>query len=545
MSGWSSRFRFHRDSAWVLCVLWVLCVPWSGCAKRETAAKPEPTLRISQRNEPGTLDPQLATLPDEYFTARALFEGLTTPNPEGGDPLPGVAERWSCSPDGLRWTFHLRANAKWSNGDPVTAQDFIWSFRRMLTPSLGAAKAPLFFFVRQARAYVRGEVTDFSAVGFAAPDARTLVVTLDQPTPFLPALAATGAWLPVHPATVERHGIGRGSRWSEPGNLVGNGPYSLAGWTRAQRIELRRNEHYWDRDAVRVPVVQLVMFDNNDAEERAFRAGQIDITMTVPAARLEHYRQNEPAVLRRQPLFETRYLSLNTQRPPLGDARVRQALSLALDRRALTERVLKGGQEPTQTVIPPGLGGYPRTPIDPLPPEIRVVEARRLLTAAGYPDGQGFPRLEFSTWTNTPVLETVQQMWKQTLGIETAIALREGRAHMAALAAGDYDLALMPFIPDFDNPQDVLAELLSNSPTNYGRWSNPDYDRLVTSAARLAAPPPGNTQYGAAEQLLIREMPVIPMYFSTQHYLVAPRVKGWRSDPLWTRYYKHVTVDED
>lgn len=544
MCGWSSRFRLHRGRAWVLCVLWVLCAPWSGCAKRETAAKPGPTLRISQRNEPGTLDPQLATLPDEYFTARALFEGLTTPNPDGGEPLPGVAERWASSADGLTWTFHLRGDARWSNGDPVTAQDFLWSFRRMLTPSLGAAKAPLFYFVRNARAYVRGEITDFTAVGFAAPDPRTLVVTLEQPTPFLPAIAATGAWLPVPPATVERHGTGRDSRWTEPGHLVGNGPYTLASWTRAQRIELRRNELYWDRAAVQLPVVQLVLFDNNDAEERAFRAGQVDITMTVPPARLDHYRQDEPALLRRQPLFETRYLSLNTRRAPLGDARVRRALSLALDRAALTERVLRGGQTPTETVIPPGLGAYPAAPAPVASPEERLAEARRLLAAAGYPEGRGFPRLEFSTWTNTPVLETVQQRWKETLGIDTAITLREGRAHMAALAAGGYDLALMPFIPDFDHPQDLLAELLSSSPTNYGRWSHPAYDALVTAAAQVAAPPAGNVHFRPAEQLLAAEMPVIPLYFSTQHYLVAPRVRGWRSDPLWTRYYKHITLDE-
>lgn len=529
----------------LLCLLW----PWlSSCAKREAGAPPAQVLRIAQRNEPATLDPQLATLPDEYFTARALFEGLTTPNPDGGAPLPGVAERWESTPDGLAWTFHLRANARWSNGDPVTAQDFVWSFRRILTPALGAAKTPLFSVVRNARAFVRGDVADFAAVGFAAPDARTLVVTLEHPAPYLPALAATGAWLPVHPATVERHGPGRDSRWSEPGNLVGNGPYLLAAWKRAQQIELVQNPRYWDRAAVRIPHLRLVMFDNNDAEERAFRAGQIDLTMTVPAARLEHYRKNEPALLRRQPLHETRYLALNTRRGPLADARVRRALALALDRKALVARVLKGGQQPAWSLIPPGLGGYtpPATEgADAGNSTTAVDRARRLLAEAGYPDSRGFPRLEFSTWTNTPVLEALQQMWRQHLGIETAITLREGRAHLGAMAAGDFDLALMPLIPDYDDPADAFADFLGDAPANHGKWVQPRYDALVLDAGRTRDPAARQERYRAAEQILLEEMPAIPLYFSTQNYLCSPRVQGWRSDRLWTRYYKHVYLDEE
>lgn len=540
MSGWKISRR-----SWALYALWALWGLCAGCTKRDPAADSAQILRISQRNEPATLDPQLATLPDEYFTARALFEGLVTPNPDGGAPLPGVAERWESSADGLSWTFHLRANARWSNGDPVTAQDFVWSFRRILTPSLGAAKAPLFFVVKNARAYVHGQLADFSAVGFAAPDARTLVVTLEHPAPYLPALAATGAWLPVHPATVERHGLGRDSRWSEPGNLVGNGPYTLAAWKRAQQIELLKNLRYRDATAVHVPAIHLVIFDNNDAEERAFRAGQIDLTMTVPAARLEHYQKNEPALLRRQPLFETRYLALNTRRGPLADPRVRQALALGLDRLALVNRVLKGGQQAAMSLIPPGLGGYTSTaalPADAGGSTATAEQARRLLTEAGYPEGRGFPRLEFSTWTNTPVLEALQQMWKQNLGIDTAIILREGRAHMSAMASGDFDLALMPLIPDYDDPADAFADFLGDSPVNHGKWSQPRYDALVIAAGRNPNASARLDGYRAAEQILLEEMPVIPLYFSSQNYLMSRRVHGWQSDRLWTRYYRNVRL---
>lgn len=539
MSGWKNRALLCR-------FLWALCVPWvlsAGCAKREPTTPASQPLRLSQRNEPATLDPQLATLPDEYFPARALFEGLTTPAPDGGAPRPGVAERWESSPDGLTWTFHLRADAKWSNGSPVTAQDFLYSFRRILTSSLGAAKAPLFFAVKNARAYLRGEVTDFSAVGFAAPADRTLVVTLEHPAAWLPALAATGAWLPVHRPTLLQHGEGRGSRWSDAGNLVGNGPYTLAAWQRAQQIEFHKNPLYWNRTAVHIPVIRLVMFDNNDAEERAFRAGQIDVTMTVPATRLDHYVKNEPALLRRQPLHETRYLALNTRRGPLADVRVRQALALALDRAALVTNVLKGGQQPTAALIPAGLGGL--APAAPLPVAADPAEARRLLAEAGFPDGRGFPRLEFSTWTNTPVLEAIQQMWQQNLGITTAITLREGRAHLGALAAGDFDLALMPLIPDYDDPSDAFGEFLSDSPSNYGRWSHPGYDREVIDAGRTLDAAARLARYHTAEKILREEMPAIPLYLSSQNHLVSSRVQGWRSDRLWTRYYQGITLQDN
>jgi oligopeptide transport system substrate-binding protein len=287
------------------------------------------------------------------------------------------------------------------------------------------------------------------------------------------------------------------------------------------------------------------MFDNNDAEERAFRAGQIDVTMTVPAARLDHYTSNEPALLRRQPLHETRFLAINTRRGPLADPRVRQALARALDREALVARVLKGGQQPAWSLIPPGLGGYRFDGAAPGTSAAARADARRLLAEAGFPEGRGFPKLEFSTWTNTPVLEALQQMWRQHLGIETAITLREGRAHLAALAAGDFDLALMPLIPDYDDPADAFAEFLAGAPSNHGGWTQPRYDALVTAAGRNPDPAARLAAYRAAEQILLEEMPVIPLYFSAQNFLLSPRVRGWQSDRLWTRYYKHVHLDEN
>ncbi len=498
-------------------------------------------LRVSQRNEPATLDPHLATLPDELFVLRAVLEGLTVPDPAGGPPLPGAAEAWTASEDARRFTFRLRADARWSDGTPVTASNFLYSFRRALAPALGSPRADLFHAVRGAAAYHRGETTDFATVGFSAPDERTLVVETEEPTPHLPVLAATGAWLPVHPRSVEAAGgiAARDGGWTRPGRLVGNGPFLLAEWRPNQHLLLRPNPRHRDAARVRVAAVRLQVYDSGDTEERAFRAGQVDVTMAVPVAKLPAYA---PPALRRQPLHETRHLVLNLAHPPLGDPRVRQALSLALDRDALVTSVLRGGQQVAFGFLPPGLGGYaggPRLRRDP-------DEARRLLAEAGFPGGRGFPPIELSAWGVSPaILEAMQQMWRRELGIEVLLVQREGKVHLAAVAAGDFAVAFLPAIPDYDDPAALLEDWRTGAPGNYARWSDPRFDSLVAAAARAADPTARRRLQVEAEEALLAGLPVVPVYFNTQNYLVAPRVRGWRQDPLWNRFYLDVSLEPD
>lgn len=524
----------------VALLLLALCALWGGC-RRDAPAPAEQLLRLSQRNEPATLDPHLATLPDEFFLIRSLAEGLVVPSPNEEPPLPGVAARWETSPDGLTWTFHLRADARWSNGDPVTAADFVYSFRRALTPALGAPKAQLFFVLKNARAFYRGELADPAAIGVAAPDARTLVLTLEQPAPHLLALAASGPWLPVHPATVEKFGgaAARDGAWTDPGRYVGNGPFVLAEWRKGQHLLVTRNPHYRAADRIRLTGVRYQIYDSGDTEERAFRAGQVDITMAVPFTKLPSY---DAPVLRRQPLHETRYFVLNTTRPPLNDARVRRALALALDRDALVRSVLRGAQRPALSFIPPGLGGY--TGAAQLRPD--AAAARALLADAGFPGGRGFPRLELAAWNVNPaILEAVQQMWRHELGLETAIVQREGKVHMAAVIAGDFAIALMPAIPDYDDAAALFGELATGAGGNFPRWSDARYDDLVRRAERETDPVRRLALYRAAEEILLAELPVVPLYFNAQDYLVAPRVSGWRQDPLWNRFFLDVTLSHE
>ena len=539
-AGFFASLRMTVSGGFSFCVL--LCVfvaTHAGCSK--PAAAPGQVLRLSQRNEPATLDPQLATLPDEFFIIRALSEGLLTPAPGGGAPLPGAAEKWEVSADGLTYTFHLRAGAKWSNGDAVTAGDFVYSIHRALSPAFAAPKAALFFPLKNAEAFYTGREREFAAVGVRALDDRRLELTLGEPVADFPAMVASGSWIPVHPDTMEKsRGMDqRNPAWTRPGNFIGNGPYILTGWRPNQDITVRRNPAYWDAAHVLQSEIRFLAFDNGDSEERAFRAGQVDVTMAVPVTKLAGYRAASPPVLHDAPLHETRYLALNTTRPPLDDVRVRRALALALDRTALVEKVLQGGQQPAFNFVPPGLGGYaPREKIT-----ADAAEARRLLAAAGFPGGRGFPKLELTTWPVNPAqLEAIQQRWARELGIEVTLAPREARTHLAALAAGDYALAFMTAIPDYDGASDLFNRLKTGSPDNYPHWSSAEFDRLVAAAGRLDSAAARNTAYQLAEHVLLDEMPVIPLYFNAQNFLVQPAVKGWQADRLWTRFYKNLSV---
>jgi len=522
--------------------LMVLLLLAGACSRPESDRfAPVPNvLRISQRNEPSDLDPATAALPDEFFIIRALSEGLVVPV-RGADPQPAAAASWDISADGLRYTFHLRPDGVWSNGEAVTAQDFVDSFRRVLSPATAARKAELFFSVKNARAFLSGNLKDFNAVGFHATDARTLIVTLDRPSLGFLRYAASGPWIPVNPRVVQREG----RTWTSPGSYVGNGPYLLQEWLPGQRIIVRKNPLYRQAAAIHLQEIRFIRLDDGESEDRSYRAGEIDLTMGVPEDKLRVYAKDRPNELHRAALLETRYLAFNTQREPLNDSRVRQALSLALDRQRLVHDVLHGGQIPARWILPGATSN--EHPALPSGYDREQEQARALLRAAGFPNGQNFPRLELSepvSWQSTLVLEAIQAMWKQTLGIEMAIAVREARVHVAALRSGRYDIGFITLIPDVDDPVAVLRDFTTASPNNYPHWSDRNYDALVEQAGQSGDPGAQRHFLREAQARLLDAQPLAPLYFNTQNWLMRPYVHGWQQDALWNRYYPGLWLDK-
>jgi len=535
----TSGLRASRSTLAALALL-------AGCSRQEPAASALPPsqhiLRISQRNEPADLDPATASLPDELFIIRALSEGLVTPAPDNAPPLPAAAETWEISPDGLTYTFHLRSSAQWSNGAPVTADDFVTSYRRVLTPATAAPKAPLFFMVRNARAFATGALQDFATVGFRAPSPLTLVVTLERPMPQFLHYVASGPWIPVNPVVV----AALGRHWTRPGNFVGNGAFTLEEWRPQQRIVVRKNPAYHAAARIHLDEIQFIAFDSGDTEERAFRAGQLDLTMAIPFSKLETYWTERPDEAHRAPLAETRYLAFNTARPPLNDLRVRRALSLALDRGRLAEKVVRAGQEPAFRLVPPVLRG-PGDREGRLPGGIEedAAAARALLAEAGFPRGRGFPRLELSGWpVGPPVLEAIQEMWKKELGIDVKLLTREAKVHVAALRAGLYDIGFITAIPDVPDPLNLLGDFTTGAPGNYPHWSDARYDELLAAAARAPEAAEQAARLHDAEARLLEQCPLAPLYFNTTNWLMRANVQGWHQDAFWTRFYHDVYLDE-
>ncbi len=533
----------------IVCGLVGFALALTGCGQRSekpaassAASAATSILRLSQRNEPVDLDPVKTSLPDEFGILRALLEGLLIPGENGGPPQPGVAQRFDVSPDGLTYTFHLRPDARWSDDQPVTATHFVEAYRRALTPATAAPKAVVFFPVRNARAFVTGALTEFSAVGFRAADARTLVVTLAQPTPRFPYYVASGPWLPVRADLAAKHG----RTWTRPEHFVGNGPFTLAEWRADQRIVAKKNPRWHGAAGVRLSELHFVRFDSGDSEDRAYRAGQIEATMAVPFSKVEGYAKERPAELHRAAMIETRYLSFNCARPTLKDTRVRQALALAIDRPAIVEHVLRGGQPVATTFVPPVLWTGATT-ASPQAHRFDAGAARQLLAAAGFPGGKNFPRLEVTAWSTSqvPVLEAIQAGWRRELGVDVTIATRDAKVHLSSLAAGDYDIGFITAIPDVADAFELLGDFVTGAPENYPHWGDPAFDAALARAATLGDSVARTAALREAESRLLESAALTPIYFNAKIWLMSPRVRGWQEDGLWARCYQGIQLHEN
>lgn len=519
-----------------------------GCKLRESNVERGPRDQILHRGmgpEVADLDPHLATGANDHTVLSALFEGLVAEDPKTLEPVPGVAERWTISPDGLTYTFFLRPQARWSNGEPLTSRDFIDSWKRVLTPSLASDNANLMYGVEGAEAYHKRRLSSFSEVGFTALDERTLRIQLAHPTPFFLSLLQHWVWWPVHLPTIASQGSieERGNRWAKPGVLVGNGPFVLKEWRTGQRMIVEKSSTYWDAAAVRLKAIYFYPMEDVNAEERAFRSGQLHLTESLPVSKIDAYRATAPDVLRIDPYLATYFYRVNVTRPFLNVPKVRRALSLAVDRTAIVDRILRAGQRVALGFTPPGTGGY--TP----PSEVShdPVAARALLAEAGYPAGQGAPTIDMlfnSTENHRAIAEAIQEMWRRELGLDVRLSNMEGKSVLDARRTGSYQLLRSSWIGDYADPMSFLTIWRGDSGNNYTGWSNPTYDQLLFQAARTTQTEERFRLMQKAESLLLAEAPLIPIYTYTHVFLVHPSVRGWYPTLLDHHPYKHVWIED-
>lgn len=529
----------RRGVAAGVCLL--LAVAGAGpAAGQELAA--EQVLRRGNGAEPSTLDPHKVTGVAGSNILRDLFEGLVAEAPDG-ELVPGAAGSWEIGGDGRVYTFHLRPGARWSNGDPVTAEDFVYAFRRGVDPATASQYAFILSPIANAEAITAGELDEVDKLGVEAVDARTLRVTLKAPTPyFLGMLTHTMAY-PVHRASLERHG----DRFTRPGHLVGNGAYRLVEWSPQSRIVLRKNPHYRAAGEVTVSEVRYYPTEDGNTELRRYRAGELDVTAGVPLDQIDWVKRNLPDEHRVAPYLGTYYYVFNLERPPFRDSPgLRRALALAIDREILTDKIARGGQIPAYGWVPPDVRGYQRQrmPEARLSQEERVARARRLYAEAGYSERDP---LEVEILYNTSeghkkLAVAIAAMWRQALGVRTTLRNEEWKVYLSTRQQGRFRIARAGWIGDYDDANSFLELLRSDSGINDAGYANEAYDRLLKRASLAGRGAERQELLQRAERLLLEDLPILPVYHYVSQRLVKPYVLGWEANVLDHHATRHLAL---
>jgi oligopeptide transport system substrate-binding protein len=505
----------------------------SGCGEQAVSRPPCPAgkvcLTIGNTNDPATLDPAKSTGTWEDRIQSDIFVGLTQAAADGST-LPGVAESWDISPDGLTWTFHLR-DAVWSDGVPVTAGDFVFSLRRLLDPKTASEYASLMFLIQNAEA-VNGGKAPLEALGVRAIDSRTLEIKLIHPAPYLAQLTGHHTMYPVPKHVVEK----LGDDWIRPGNLVSNGPYMMKSWRLGDNVHVVKNPKFWDAATVCVDEIRYYPTTDAISAERRVARGELDVNTDIQSNRIARLRKTMPGYVRTNTYLGVTYLAFNTSAksriPAFKDVRVRQALTMAIDRDFIAKGLLRGGQEPANTMVPPGVANYDPSP-GPYwakwPLEKRQAEARRLLAAAGY--GPDRPlKFELKHRNSADPMQftpAIQADWK-LVGVEATLAQQEGQISYADYRVRNFQVADAAWVADYNDPTSFLDLQRSNyGPQNYGDYDNPAYDALMLKADSEPDAAKRAGYIREAETMMLNDAPISPIYFYINKNLVNPKITGW------------------
>jgi ABC-type oligopeptide transport system substrate-binding subunit len=510
---------------------------------RGEAPPPPGLLRLERGNgsEPDSLDPQLARMESALTILRDAYEGLTSIAPDGG-VAPGAAESWTMSDDGRRYAFRLRPAARWSNGDPVTAADFVAAWRRLVDPATASQYAAMLEPVAGARAILAGQAAP-ETLGVVAADDHTLEVALEAPTAYFPALLSHPSTFPVHRPTL----AALGAEFARPGVAVTNGAFVPVDWQVGSHVTATRNRQYWDAAATALDAVRYHHVADPVVELTRFRAGELDVTYTLPPGEVARQRTRGASGLHVSPQLGVYYYGLALDRPPFdaGPA-IRRALAMAIDRETLARRVLGDGELPAFGWVPPGVAGYQPARFEwaGWPAERRLDEARRLYRAAGYSADRPLSlELRFN---KSPLHDrlaiAVSAMWKEALGIETRLVAEEFRVLRQSIDARNVQAFRGSWVADYNDAHSFLQVLEGGFGINLPRYASAGYDALLARSRITTDPAERAAILAEAERVMLTDVPLIPLFFYVSKHLVAERVEGWYDNVMNVTYSKDLTL---
>jgi oligopeptide transport system substrate-binding protein len=499
---------------------------------------------FNNASDPRFLDPQLLNSVSEHHLLMALSEGLVSEKADHDSEVePAVAVRWEPNADSSEWTFHLRPGVVWSDGRPITAEDFVWSYRRMLTKKLAAEYSQMLYVIKNGEAFYNGTVPA-EALGVTAIDPQTLKLTLVGPTPHLLLMLCHTSFWPVPRHCIEAHGepLDRMNvAWMKPENFVSNGPFILKENLFRQFIDTVRNPRYWDVANVKLDGVRFYAIEGTATEELLFRRELLHATQEVPLDKLPTFRKDHSDIVHITPNFACYFYRFNIKRPPFDDPRIRRAMALTIDRESLVTNVTRGGQLPAFGIVPPMQGYQGQKTFS-----FNVAEAQKLLAEAGFPNGKGFPthlkifinKLE----SHASIAQAIQSMWKQHLNIEIGIIQQEFSVYLDSQNRRDFDVMRAGWNGDYFDPATFIEMWMSDNGNNNTGWKSPAYDELVRSATQARSPEDRFRILEKAEAMVQAETPFIPIYHYTKTHLLHPSVKGWHPKLLDNHPWKHMDL---
>lgn len=521
-----------------------------GCgATEKTSANIEQKIVYNIDADPKTIDPQLNSAVDGSKVIRNAFEGLMR-EIENGEVENGIAESYEVSEDGLTYTFHIRENAKWSDGKDVTASDFEYAWKRALDPNTAAEYAYQLFYLKNGEAYNSGKVSA-DDVGIKVIDDKTIEVTLESAVPYFLSLLAMPVYYPVRQDIVEANG----DKWAlSPETYVSNGPFKMTQWSSKESMTFVKNENYWDADNVKLETLVFRLIDDQTTTLSAFRNGELDVMEQPPTTEIKTLL--DEGVAKVYPYLGTYFYTINVSGQGLSskavdalqDVRVRKALSLAIDRTLITDKVSMGGETPATSYVPKGITDTQGNEFhkDYSNVTTNIEEAKKLLEEAGYPNGEGFPTITFTYNTasnHQMIAQAVQDMWKNNLGINIELKNEEWAVFQTTRNNFQYEICRHGWIGDYNDPMTFLDMWVTGNGQNNAGYSNPEYDSLISQAKSEQDGEKRTEILRKAEDILMDDMAIIPIYYNTNVVCAKDNIKGYVKSPLGAMLFREAYIE--